>query len=172
MGNGDVVYSMQCCMKMPSMQSKGLWTSLHNRFALLPCFSSIQVPRRSLAFMAEDLFLQGMNHYICCPTQRNYDRKNNGLLGPMRTRTGNYWMGKVDQILWTSCYNRFTPSASVHVLHPIFFCKAQAMIAERKILLCKLLSSGESETIEIKPCSTIVYILGVSGKRFRQLTEK
>ena len=31
-----------------------------------------------------------------------------------------------------------------------FFCKAQAMIAERKILLCKLLSSGESETIEIK----------------------
>ena len=53
-----------------------------------------------------------------------------------------------------------------------FFCKAQAMIAERKILLCKLLSSGESETIEIKPCSTIVYILGVSGKRFRQLTEK
>ena len=54
----------------------------------------------------------------------------------------------------------------------IFFCKAQAMIAERKILLCKLLSSGESETIEIKPCSTIVYILGVSGKRFRQLTEK
>ena len=46
------------------------------------------------------------------------------------------------------------------------------MIAERKILLCKLLSSGESETIEIKPCSTIVYILGVSGKRFRQLTEK
>ena len=47
-----------------------------------------------------------------------------------------------------------------------FFCKAQAMIAERKILLCKLLSSGESETIEIKPCSTIVYILGVSGKRF------
>lgn len=119
MGNGDVVYSMQCCMKMPSMQSKGLWTSLHNRFALLPCFSSIQVPRRSLAFIAEDLFLQGMNHYICCPTQRNYDRKNNGLLGPMRTRTGNYWMGKVDQILWTSCYNRFTPSASVHVLHPI-----------------------------------------------------
>ena len=54
----------------------------------------------------------------------------------------------------------------------LFFCKAQAMIAERKILLCKLLSSGESETIEIKPCSTIVYILGVSGKRFRQLTEK
>ena len=52
------------------------------------------------------------------------------------------------------------------------FCKAQAMIAERKILLCKLPSSGESETIEIKPCSTIVYILGVSGKRFRQLTEK
>ena len=31
-----------------------------------------------------------------------------------------------------------------------FFCKAQAMIAERKILLCKLLSSGEGETIEIK----------------------
>ena len=30
-----------------------------------------------------------------------------------------------------------------------FFCKAQAMIAERKIRLCKLLSS-ESETIEIK----------------------
>ena len=57
----------------------------------------------------------------------------------------------------------------VFILQGIFFCKAQAMIAERKILLCKLLSSGESETIEIKPCSTIVYILGVSGKRFRQL---
>ena len=55
------------------------------------------------------------------------------------------------------------------VLFFVFFCKAQAMIAERKILLCKLPSSGESETIEIKPCSTIVYILGVSGKRFRQL---
>ena len=31
----------------------------------------------------------------------------------------------------------------------IFFSKAQAMIAERRIRLRKLLSSGESETIEI-----------------------
>jgi len=59
-----------------------------------------------------------------------------------------------------------------HLRGTFFFCKAQAMIAERKIRLCKLLSS-ESETIEIKkPCSTIVWIFGVSGKRFRQLTEK
>ena len=30
----------------------------------------------------------------------------------------------------------------------VFFCKAQAMIAERRIRLCELLSSGESETTE------------------------
>ena len=53
----------------------------------------------------------------------------------------------------TTCYlvgGWTNPSEKYARKNGIFFCKAQAMIAERKILLCKLLSSGEGETIEIK----------------------
>ena len=46
------------------------------------------------------------------------------------------------------------------------FCKAQTMIAERRIRLCKLLSSGESETIEIKTLQHHCVNLGRIGETF------